>query len=111
MTRRRISYARSVSMDANWLNAVRYLCVESNGRTRLTTEAPALGPSEIAIRFEIKLPRAIFRRPQLTAKIEVPLDQVTPASINALDVKGIGKAIKDATGLHAHIAVVPPEEK
>lgn len=103
--------SRNVSRTADFLIVHRYLCVNGDGITRLVSEPPRLGPSEIAIRIQLKLPRALFTRPLLNAEIEIPAAAVTPTKIETEVVNGIAKAIKDATGLAAHLTVGYREDK
>lgn len=111
MTQRRVTNrrGRQVARDAEWLKVWRYLCIDGNGRCRITVDPPRLAADEIAMRLELALPRALFKRPMLAAKVEIPQSAVTPVRIETDVVNGIADAIKNATGLTAHIRVVEPE--
>lgn len=96
--------------DANTLRVWRYLCIDDAGRCRVTVDAPRLAATEIAMRLELSLPKALFKRPMLSAKVEIPESAVSPVRIETDVVNGIADAIKHATGLTAHLRVIEPEE-
>ncbi len=82
----------------------------SNGdkpSVRLTINKPALAAHEIAIAVSLKLPVGLFKKPSLTATIEVPEDSAPPR-IDVEMQSNIARVIREQTGIHLTISA--PEE-
>ena len=78
-----------------------------DGRTtiRTTTTAPSLAKHEVAMKIKLELPKALFQRPQLTAKISVS-EEVAPLEITPDIQDTIAESIKEATGMNITLEVV-----
>ena len=70
------------------LDATFHLVLKKSGRTfprltaRLTQRRPNLAAGEVAVELTVVVPAALFERPSLRAKVEVPDGQV-PTIITA----------------------------
>ncbi len=73
---------------------------------RITMRPPALAADEIAMRVCVKLPDAIFRKPMLEATVEVPMDAVTPPSLDATVLDNVREELTRRLGIDMTIAVV-----
>lgn len=96
-----------VSMDANTLRVAPWLVIAADGATRLSKATPALAPNEIAMRLNLTVPRAVFRKPSLEATINLPASIGAPDKIDAAVVGNIKAAVQQATGLELSIGVKP----
>jgi len=64
-----------------------YLILKAKGyyglSARTTSKAPALAKDEVAVKLSIRVPDALFKRPQLQASIRVPESAVSAPVISA----------------------------
>lgn len=67
--------------------------------------APRLAANEIAIRQSVKVPRALFTRPSLSAEVVIPNEAAMPTEIEATTVSDIREAVLRATGIDLSITV------
>lgn len=74
-------------------------------RVRIAKRPPSLDADEIAIKMEIRLPDALFKKPHLEAKIEVPNEAAKVEAITAITADNVRDAIVEATGLELSISV------
>lgn len=86
-----------------------YLNIQSNGSVRYTKGRVALHIDEISMAIEIKVPDALFEKPKLQAKIEIPEDATLPELIDSEVVENIQELIQVNTGLDMKISIVEPE--
>lgn len=75
---------------------------------RTTKNKPDLGSMEIAIKCRIKLPKGLFEKPALSAKIEIPEDAIPGTAIDLELTDNIEQLVKQNLGIDLKIGV--PEE-
>lgn len=90
---------------------VKYLIINHRGNVIVREREPKMAGNEIALRFELNVPDALFGRPTLKAVMKIPEDAVPKTSITPEITDNIGKIIKEVTGLEMHISVIPHEEE
>lgn len=100
---------KNVTTTADKMYISVWLAVSSSGGLRLTANPPALGADEISMALQVAVPRAIFRKPSIEARIEVPASSGAPVKITAEMETGIKNAVKQETGLDVNITVRNPE--
>ena len=88
-----------------------WLTINSRGSARLTKSKPGMSVDEVSILLEINLPNAIFRKPRLEAKIDIPEDAVGPELIDSDVVENVREAIEQTTGLTFSLNVIKSEEE
>lgn len=88
-----------------------YLIVNSRGATRTTKTLPGLDFNEISIKLDLVLPDTLFKKPQLSANINVKEDDVRPFEINAETVNDIQTAIRQHTGIPVVLKIVEEEKE
>lgn len=91
--------ARKVVLSNGKMIIQRWVAIDGDGNTRLTTGYPALAPGEIAMELRITVPVTLFQKPMLKAEITVPLDHNPTIKLQAETVGNITEAIRQATGL------------
>jgi hypothetical protein len=87
----------------------KWLTVNSKGSARLTQSKPSAAADEISIKLEVKLPNALFNKPRLEAKIEIPEDAVGPSVLDADVMENVKEAIAQSTGLDFAINIIKEE--
>lgn len=65
---------------------------------RLSERAPVLKPGEIAVWTSVRLPGAVFERPQLTAAIAIPSAEIPSRPIPAQVQENIAEALRRQLG-------------
>lgn len=95
-------------MASDILTIKRWLAISPGGSTSITVNQPRLEASSIAILLEINVPKAIFRKPQLRAVVNIPAEAGAPAEIDASVTEDMVDAVRQATGLTLQINVVQP---
>ena len=95
---------------AKFIELTRYLAIQPNGATKISTKAPRLGPNAISMLLTIRIPEAVFRKPALSARIEIPKEAGAPSTINAKTIADATEAVRQATGLTLSIEVSPETE-
>ncbi len=91
-----------------------FLAFKKRGRgrggltVRATERQPSLVGGEVAIRVTAELPDVLFVRPLLTAKITVPIDKVSPATIDASITDNIASVVRQQLGLDMTITIGNP---
>lgn len=85
-----------------------YLIVKSNGSVRVTKNKPALDFSEIAIHLNINVPDSLFKKPQLSATIDIQESQITPQVITAEIADNIRDLVQQNLGIE--LKIVQPED-
>lgn len=73
-----------------------------NGLT-ITKNRPGTDSDEIAIKLEMDIPDAIFERPQLTAYIVVPEEDVGKPVIDSQVQDNIAEVLSESLGVKVHI--------
>ena len=89
----------------------KWLTINSNKSVRITHNQPSLAANEISVKLQIKIPDALFKKPRLEAKIEIPEEAVGPDMIDSHVVENVQEAIKSVTGLEFHIDVIKEEKE
>ncbi len=92
------------------MNVKKWLTINSRGSARLTQSKPRITYDEVSILLDVNLPDALFDRPRLEAKIEIPDEAVGPEALNAEVIENVKEAIKQATGLTFSINVIQEEK-
>jgi hypothetical protein len=80
-------------------------------KARMVEKTPKLKGNEIAIRLLVDVPRALFQRPTLTAKMDIPDEAVPEIKLSPEVTANIEEIIKQSTGLTMSVKVIPFEEK
>lgn len=78
---------------------------------RMVEKTPKLKGNEIALRLSIDLPKALFERPTLVAKMTIPDEAVPEVNISPDVTANIEEIIKQSTGLTMSVNVVPFDDK
>ncbi len=79
-------------------------------KVRLAERVPTLKGNEVSLRLQLELPDAMFERPQLEAKMSVPVDAVPEIKITSDVTDNIEKIIKETIGLTMNVSVVEQPE-
>lgn len=82
-----------------------------NLTARMVERVPKLKGNEIALRLVIDLPKALFIRPTLEARMTIPDEAVPTIEITPEVTDNIAKIIKESTGLTMSVNVVPFKEE
>lgn len=69
---------------------------------RLAQRSPSLEAGEIAIELQVDVPRALFQRPTLRAKVQIP-DGAMPATIDATVVDNIATLLQEQLGFRVEV--------
>lgn len=89
-----------------------YIIVKPKGyyglSARLTSRTPALSKDEVAIKLDICVPDALFKRPQIQAKVVVPEDAVTAPVLNAAVLDNVREVLQQQTGMDVSVSLVEP---
>lgn len=95
-----------------------YLCFKKKQRgfnalsVRCTERQPALESGEVAIRLTAALPRQLFARPLLTARIAIDSSKVTPPTVEADVVDNIMSVVMREIGVDLKLIIeTAPENK
>ena len=75
---------------------------------RLTSKVPSLDADEQAVKISVKVPDALFKRPQLKANIVIPESAVSAPVINAEVLDNVREILSQTTGLDVSVSVVLP---
>ena len=97
-----------------------FLCISVNKKgysnpvmwkstARLTTNKPAVGKDEVAVKIGVSLPVSLFIAPQLEAKITVPDAAVTPLVVEMEVLDNIRELIAQQTGFDVSLKQVTVE--
>ena len=89
----------------------KWLTINSRGAARITQGKPSITWDEISILLDINLPDALFDKPRLEAKIEIPKEAAGPETITTEVIENVKEAIEQATGLTFSINVIHNEEQ
>ncbi|MEL6363891.1 MAG: hypothetical protein AAFR11_03500 [Pseudomonadota bacterium] len=65
---------------------------------------PATGAGEIAIKIDLDLPDALFLKPTLTARVEVPDDHPISTEVDATVKDNLAAILEEQLGLRVHIS-------
>jgi hypothetical protein len=77
---------------------------------RMVERVPKLKGNEVALRLAIDLPKALFTRPTLEARMTIPDEAVPTIEITPEVTDNISKIIRESTGLTMSVNVVPFEK-
>lgn len=103
--------ARGVSHTRDTMVIHRWLAITSEGGVGVSVNPPSLGPGAIAMRITIEVPKALFTKPHLEARITVPASAGMPTTISAETVSNIENAVRQATGLMLSVRVAPDDDQ
>ena len=93
------------------MNVEKWLTINSRGSTRITQGKPGLSWNEVSILLKVTLPDALFNKPRLEAKIDIPKEAAGPDSLTADVVENVKEAIEQSTGLTFSINVIKEEKE
>jgi hypothetical protein len=96
--------SRNTYIDTKSINMDRWLVVSDSGATRVSNVTPSTKANEIALHLRIELPRALFRKPRLSAKVVVPASQDATFEITPTLIDGVAEALREATGLEVIVS-------
>ena len=85
-----------------------WLTFDQTGNVRLNRDSPRLSPDERAMRVEVRLPKALWNIPQLSAEITVP-DPSQPNAITAR-IEQFAEQMKTAVGCDVVLTLKPTGE-
>lgn len=88
-----------------------YLKVTKNGSVNTTKTRPDLKFDEVAVLVNVELPDILFQKPQITATIAVPSDNVTPYMLTAETADNVKNAIETATGINVKLTIGEPDDE
>lgn len=88
-----------------------FLTVNSNGSVRVTKGRPSVDYDEVAIGLQLELPRALFEKPQLSARLVIPEGAVLPAELPVEVVANVREALEQASGMQVRLTVGNPGEE
>jgi hypothetical protein len=88
-----------------------FLIVASTGSVRVTKRDPDLKWNEIVVKIALRLPRALFSKPTIEARVLIPDEAAKPATISAEVIERVDEAIRAATGMHVELIVRSPEDQ
>ena len=77
---------------------------------RLTKNKPSCGPSEIAVKLSVKLPKSLFQRPTLQATLEVDPETVDVPVIDLAMQDTVAEVLRDRTGFDVRIEQIDMED-
>lgn len=98
----RHSVIRSTEIDYGF-----WLIFDADGGMRFSRGEPALGRGERAMACSAKLPRSLFRVPELRATIGV--SDAAPGAFT-IDVEAAGEALRAVVGCDIDFRVTTPEQ-
>lgn len=87
----------------------KWLTITSSGVARMTHNKPNINWDEVSILLDVNIPDALFDRPRLEAKIEIPEEAVGPDVLNSEVVENVKEAIEQKTGLEFSINIIKSE--
>ena len=82
-----------------------WLTFDRDGGVRLNRERPSLSPDQRAMRLEVRVPKALWNIPSLSAEITVP-DPGQPDAITAR-IEQFADQLKTAVGCDVVLTVKP----
>jgi hypothetical protein len=77
---------------------------------RLVTGAPVLAAGEVPIKLTIKVPQALFVKPQLAATITIPESAVSKPVIDATVLDNVREVLEQQTGMAISVSLVENEQ-
>ncbi len=86
----------------NYVEYSLWLIFDETGGVRTTRAVPSLARSERAMALTLTIPRAIFRTPQLAAKITI---EDSEAKMPTIDITAAETALRQAIGCDVQISV------
>ena len=78
-------------------------------RPSITKECPLTGVDEVPVYFDVEIPNGIFKRPTLSASIQVPQEAVPSMEIQAEVVEDVKELLQQKTKLQFDIKITTPE--
>ena len=87
----------------------KWFTINQRGSTRITQTKPGIEWDEISILLEVNLPDALFKKPRLEAKIDIPEEAARSDTLSCDVIENVKEAIEQSTGLTFAINVI--EEK
>ena len=93
------------------MNVNYWLTINSRGNGRLTKTQPNTDWNEVSMALNVDIPDAIFKRPRLSAEVQIPKEAAQPQEITASVIGDFETAIKTATGMDVRITLVNEEDE
>lgn len=90
---------------------IKYLIINSRGGVTVREREPRMAGNEVALRLELEVPDALFKRPVLKAVMAIPKEAIPKSTITPQITDNVEKLIKEATGLDMHVSIIPHEEE
>lgn len=95
---------------ANTVSDTFYLVLSRKERgwglaARLTARTPKLARNEVAMQLDVEVPRALFDKPVLRAKVGVPASAAVGSVITAEVADNVAELLQAQLGLRIEIAV------
>lgn len=85
-----------------------WLVFSTDGTMRFSRGQPTVHRTERAMACTAKLPRSLFKTPELRATIGI--SEAAPSSYH-IDVEAAGEALRQAVGCDIDLRVIPAEEQ
>jgi len=102
-------YPRYSSILPDAIEYSLWLAFSQDGDVSMTRGEPKLSPNQRAMRLSIKVPKAVFVTPSITAKIEIPNPGVDDSGrITAVVRQAAEKSLKEVFGVDVVLEVRPP---
>ncbi len=80
-------------------------------KVELKEREPNLDGNEVAVKLDIEIPDAFFKRPQLEARMTIPEEALPKMNITTKVTDNIERLIKDATGLTMKVSIVEQDKE
>lgn len=90
---------------------IKHLVINSRRNVTIREKPPKLKGNEICLKLELDIPNAIFERPLLVARMNVPASAVPQVTIDTKITDNIEKIIKAQTGLSMVVSILEEEER
>lgn len=98
--------ARASTIHRDSIDYSLQLVFDNAGGVRLTRMQGKLAANERALQLSVKLPTAVFSRPNFVARIEVPAHEI---SIPPVDITALSSALRDQFGADILLTVQQQE--
>jgi hypothetical protein len=78
-------------------------------KARMTSKLPKMDPGEVAITVNLKVPSALFKRPQIQASISIPESAVTAPVLDASVLDNVREVLEQQTGFDVQVSLIENE--
>ena len=76
---------------------------------RLTARAPKLAAGEVVMQLDVAVPRALFERPSLRAKVGIPEGVALQDMITADVAANVGELLQKQLGMRVELSAIEPD--